>query len=299
MLEKSNMREEATIRHTHVKESVQDILQYFSIFQFPLFVWEIHKYMNYACTKEELKTVLDDLTSAGHVYCFDECYSTVNEADWAVKKKEGYQRALTRLKQAGKNARFIAKFPFVKMVAVSGSLSKYSSKPDGDIDYFIVTAKNRLWITRTLLHLFKKLTFLVGKQHDFCMNYFVDTSDLMIEEQNKFTAIEITSLICKYGHDVFTTFLKQNKWVEQFVPNAELKTEDIIPESVSTPNTILDSLNIKLMNLTDRKWKAKWKRKGYDMSQYTLAFKTSVSVSKNHPKNYQKRVLDTYESKKK
>lgn len=293
------MREGTVIQHTQIAESVQDILQYFSIFQFPLFVWEIHKYMNYACTEEELKTVLDDLTSTRRVYCFDECYSTANEKGWVVKKRAGYDRALIRLKQANKNARFIAKFPFVKMVAVSGSLSKYSSKLDGDIDYFIVTAKNRLWIARTLLHLFKKLTFLVGKQHDFCMNYFVDTSDLMIEEQNKFTAIEITSLICKHGQDVFSEFLKQNKWVKQFVPNVELKIEAKTSESVLTSNTVLDGLNIKLMNLTDRKWKAKWKRKGYDMSQYALAFKTSVSVSKNHPKNYQKRVLDTYESKKK
>lgn len=299
MLEGSNMKERATIRHTQIAKSIQDILQYFSIFQFPLFVWEIHKYMNFPCTEEELKAVLDDLILTEHIYRFDECYSNVNEESWAVKKKEAYKRALSRLEQAGKNARFIAKFPFVKMVAISGSLSKYSSKPDGDIDYFIVTAKNRLWIARTLLHLFKKQTFLVGKQHDFCMNYFVDTSDLMIEEQNKFTAIEIASLICKNGQDVFSEFLNQNAWIQQFLPNVKLKAEQKASKSISKSNAILDGLNIKLMNLTDQKWKAKWKRKGYDMSQYELAFKTSVSVSKNHPKNYQKRVLDTYESKKK
>lgn len=291
------MAEEKNLKISSIKESVFDVLTYFSIFKFPLFFWEIHKYMSYDCSEEELKTVLDNMLATQQIYYENSCYSQQIDKEQIQNKIERFTLAQKRLVQAQKRARLISKFPFVSMVAISGSLSKYSSKPDGDIDYFIVTKHNRLWIARTLLHLFKKFTFLVGKEHDFCMNYFVDTSRLKIEEQNKFTAIEISSLIIQEGEDVFNAFLKENNWIKQFVPNAYKAHKSQKTTTNPSSSQILDSLNIKLMNLTDRKWRLKWKRKGYDMEQYDLAFKTEVSISKNHPKNYQKQILDQYESK--
>jgi len=51
-------------------------------------------------------------------------------------------------------------------------------------------------------------------------------------------------------------------------------------------------LNKYLMILTDKKWKRKWAKRNYPMNQYTQAFKTTLHISKNHPANYQKRVLE-------
>jgi hypothetical protein len=45
------------------------------------------------------------------------------------------------------------------------------------------------------------------------------------------------------------------------------------------------------MKLTDRKWRRKWKRKGFDMDQYEKAFLTTVHISKNHPMDYENKVL--------
>jgi hypothetical protein len=50
-------------------------------------------------------------------------------------------------------------------------------------------------------------------------------------------------------------------------------------------------LNLFLMNFTDKLWRLKWERKGYPMKDYDLAMKTRWYVSKNHPHNYQKKVL--------
>jgi hypothetical protein len=46
------------------------------------------------------------------------------------------------------------------------------------------------------------------------------------------------------------------------------------------------------MRLTDKWWRKKWARKHYPADQYELAFKTTLHHSKNHPANYQKKVLD-------
>jgi len=49
------------------------------------------------------------------------------------------------------------------------------------------------------------------------------------------------------------------------------------------------------MKLTDTWWRYKWRKKNYPMQDYDLAMKTRIYVSKNHPANYQKKVLNNVE----
>lgn len=279
-----------------IEQSVIDILQYFSIFHFPLQLGEVHKYMNIKCSQDTLLSVLTYMVAQKSIYQIHDCYSLNENQNWVIEKYEGKKRAEKQLKRAEKISKFIFKFPYVKMVAISGSLSKNYSAARGDIDYFIITQHNRLWIARTCLHLFKKFTFLFGKQHDYCMNYFIDTSKLTLDEKNKFTAIEIRSLIPMEGNEVYHDFISQNNWVKDITPNNNFTNETSkMPQTeIKNNNGLLNAINRWLMNLTNTKWRRKWKKRGYDMNQYDLAFKTTLSVSKNHNKNFQKKVLDKY-----
>jgi hypothetical protein len=56
-----------------------------------------------------------------------------------------------------------------------------------------------------------------------------------------------------------------------------------------------ESTNLFLMRLTDQKWRKKWHRKSFPMEEYDQAFFTSPHVSKNHPANFQKRILEAME----
>ena len=78
--------------------------------------------------------------------------------------------------------KFISKFPYVRAILLSGSISKGYMDKDSDVDYFIITQPNRLWVTRLLLMLFKKI-FLFNSRKVFCINYFVDSEKLEIEEK--------------------------------------------------------------------------------------------------------------------
>src|SRR6266478_4413244 len=94
-----------------------------------------------------------------------------------------------------KIGRFLSRFPYVTGVGISGSLSKMDAREKADFDFFIVTKANRLWIARTIMHLFKKLTFITGKQHLYCMNYYLDEKALQLRDQNIYTAVEAITLI--------------------------------------------------------------------------------------------------------
>ena len=121
-------------------------------------------------------------------------------------------------KQTGLQS-FYPAFPFVKGIAVSGSLSKYFADEKTDIDFFIITTANRLWIARTILHIFKKFTYLLKMQDLFCMNYFIDEAELGILEKNIYTATEIATILPLFGYKIFDSFFKVNSWTRSFFPN--------------------------------------------------------------------------------
>src|SRR4029453_8923510 len=96
----------------------------------------------------------------------------------------------------------IASFPYVRCVCISGSLSKKYFDDTTDIDFFVITKPGRLWVCRTFLILFKKL-FLLNSKKYFCINYFIDSDNLEIPDQNIFTATELTTLIPMHDYELY------------------------------------------------------------------------------------------------
>ena len=115
--------------------------------------------------EEEYQKAMDRLIENGTCFQHQEFYSIqsrVNELSLQRELKE--KEAKKYLKKLPFFVGLVSMFPFVRGIAISGSLSKGVMYKDGDIDYFIVTAPERLWICRTMLVLFKKLFLLNSKK---------------------------------------------------------------------------------------------------------------------------------------
>jgi hypothetical protein len=278
-------------------------LNYFAIFRYPLTAEEIHRYNTVKSSRKEVNDALDRLISKKLIFKLGDFYLPGKTPDWVEERKTGNQRAKELLKQSAVYVNIIARFPFVRGIAISGSLSKFYATKEADIDYFIITAPNRLWIARTLLHLFKKLTFLTGHQHYFCMNYFVDTNSLQITHQNLYSAIETVTLLPVYNAPLIGNFMLNNDWVTDYLPNYNtppipsylIKSKPrYIKRFVESLFNLLapGKLNRFLMRLTDRKWRSKWEEHNYSEEDYNRAFQTEISISKNHPADFEKKVLN-------
>lgn len=285
-----------------IYKEIVTTLRYFHLFKHPLKESEIHEFLGEYASCKTISLLLSEMVAEGRIFYVNGYYSLDNNPQLVDRRNEGAKRASVLMKKAHKAAAVISKFPFVKCVCISGSLSKGYANEKSDIDFFIITAENRLWISRTLLHLYKKFTFLWGSQHSYCMNYFIDESKLCIEEQNRFIATEMATMMPVYNLNVYTDLIVANQdWLLNTFPNKTWQTgrpfnalqhngfrlglEPII--NLLFPK----SMNLFLMKLTDLVWRLKWKRKGYPMEDYDLAMKTRWYVSKNHPLNYQKKVL--------
>lgn len=274
---------------------IATVLQYFSLFRHPLTKEEIHKFLPDRISAEEEDNALDALLSNGTIKQWKGFYFLSKDNPSVVLKRiEGEAKAMRLLPKATHVARFLSLFPFVRFVGISGSLSKNYADNKTDYDFFIITANNTLWICRTILHVLKKLSFLVGLQHHLCMNYFLDEHHLQLDEKNIFVQIELSTLIPVYNKSVYRTFLLRNQQNLSNIRHLEVDFEGAMQYNLAKKdkvNTFWKPLNLFFMKLTDTKWKHKWRKRGYPMQDYPLAFKTNPYVSKNHPKNYQKKVL--------
>lgn len=285
-----------------IETAIIAALKYFHVFRHPLLPEEIYSFLTIDISIKKLLQVLDHMLASGQVYCWHNYYMLENNEQLVIKRQEGAERAQKLMDVAIASANRIGKFPFVKAVCISGSLSKGYANEKSDIDLFIITQKKRLWISRTFLHLFKKLTFLWKQEHSYCMNYFIDESKLQIEEQNIFTATEMATLIPIYNKLQYHDLINANKcWLVKTFPNMEWSKDlSMLQPSKPVMKSIVEGImnillpkqvNLALMYVTDKWWRHKWAKRNYPMHDYDLAMKTKWYVSKNHPLNYQKKVL--------
>lgn len=292
-----------------LEDAIISTLNYFNLFKRPLNTEEIYSFLTKQTDVKRLQLVLNEMVSCGLIFEHSGHYMLVDNKEFVTERERGKKRADILLDKAIDSVNLISKFPFVSAVCISGSLSKGYANAQSDIDLFIITDKKRLWICRTLLHLYKKLTFFWGKEHSYCMNYFIDESKLCIEEQNIFTATELATLLPVYNVEKHRELIYANKcWLVKTLPNISWNSDMIVASiEKSTARRIVEPfinilapslLNLSLMHLTDKLWRLKWRRKKYPMKDYDLAMKTRWYVSKNHPHNYQKRVLNQLDGNK-
>lgn len=278
------------------------ILCYFSIFQYPLTRTEIKGYMPPGCS--DVQPVLTQLLSRGTIFCINDFYLLTDDPALVVRRLAGNARASRMLPKAARIGRFLFRFPYVRGIAISGSLSKNFADDNADIDYFIVTAKDRLWIARTFMHLFKKLTFLAGKQHDYCMNYYIDESALLLEYQNIYTAIETTTLlpVCGEGMD---QFFIANNWVQAWFSGYGAQN-NVQPAPTSWfkrvsewmfNNKAGEALDSYLMRLTTARWTRKKRKHTQGGPQKPMDLVTGKHFARSNPGMFQERLLSTYERK--
>jgi hypothetical protein len=192
---------------------------------------------------------------------------------------------------------------------VTGTLSKNSSDKSSDLDFFLITAPGRLWITRTLLMLFKKI-FLLNSKKYFCINYCMSEDSLQVAERNIFTATEIATIKATYNDTLMRRFVESNKWIKEFFPNyiindASLHTSGCtVQNSRSIIQKLLEMffpgnfgarLDKKLMMKTIEHWKKKYPH--LDDSERSRRLKSTPTESRVHPHSVQDEILNLYNQK--
>jgi hypothetical protein len=210
------------------------------------------------------------------------------------------------LARAHRIGRFLYQFPFVRAVAISGSLSKNFADDKADIDFFIIAKNGRLWIARTLMHLYKKLTFFRGHQHYYCMNYYIDESAFALTEHNLFTATELKTLLPVCGQSAMNAFFAANTWANDWLPACAFREQErkdpvpVLAKRVAEwmmggrPGSIIEKL---LHRVTTKRWDRKAINEKRNRKGARMALITGAHFAKSNPGEFQEKVIGMYRQK--
>ena len=297
---------ETNLAQKKAELAILKTLVYFDIFDYPLSERDIKNFLECYISDEvfasaQLQLLLDKI-----IFRIDQFYSLQNNRQRAEERMQGNLRAQSLIVKATRIGAFLHKFPYVRAVAVSGSLSKNYADKKADIDFFIITKANRLWIARTILHLFKKFTFLVGKQNFFCMNYFVDEEALVIPEKNIYTAVEIVTLLPVAGTFTLNKFFDKNQWTKKWLPCYEYKRNLKTAEKGSGFKKFTEwffnggtgeKLDRLLYKWTTRRWQKKEQQGRKNSKGRVMNLVTGKHFSKSNPETFQEKILTRYDNK--
>ncbi len=295
-----------------LKKNILKTLLYYDIFSHPLKAEEIFTFLpRNSIQKEEVENMLHEFSGdSSSSFAEKEGYYYIKPFEENIAKRILRENHSKKMWEAAAIVTHIIKrFPFVRGIMITGSLSKNSSDETSDLDFMVITADGRLWIARTLLMLFKKI-FLFNSYKYFCINYFITESHLEIEEKNIFTATEIATVKGAYNTDLMNEFISKNGWIKSYFPNYILcdprlhKSNFKINNRKSKIQRAFEFvfsgsfgrwLNEKYMQMTIKHWNRKYAH--LDESERSHMFKSTTDVSKTHPGNMQKKILNTYTEK--
>ncbi|KKR88389.1 MAG: hypothetical protein UU37_C0004G0007 [Candidatus Gottesmanbacteria bacterium GW2011_GWA2_41_12] len=142
-------------------------------------------------------------------------------------EREEYSR--DKWTKAKKAASLLKIIPTVKMVGVTGSLAMNNSREDDDIDFFIITARGTLWLTRFFTTILLQLKGVrrgpggTNNKDKICLNMFMSEDNLTLTVSNRdiFTAHEVVQVRKIWDKsNTYVNFLSANFWVRDFLPNS-------------------------------------------------------------------------------
>jgi hypothetical protein len=201
--------------------SVFHTLAYADIFNYPLTAEEVYRYLtSQKASREDVARVLADETLFTRV----EEYFVLRGREEIVKTRKRRAEFCVRLwLKAARYGRIIAMLPFVRMVAVTGSLAMNNTDEGKDVDYMIVTAPNHLWTCRALSLLVARFAKL--EDVNLCPNYLVTTNAMELRERSLYVAHELAQMIPLSGMNIYREIRRLNVWIHDYLPNVLMEPE--------------------------------------------------------------------------
>jgi len=109
---------------SEIEENILATLSYFDLFSYPLQRGEIFLFLPAKCDINKFNYALNSLLSGQQIHRFEKYYSLRNDHHLIERRSKGNKHAAELMITARKVCSLLAKFPFVRGIGISGSLSK-------------------------------------------------------------------------------------------------------------------------------------------------------------------------------
>ncbi len=282
---------------------VLSTLIYFDIFHYPLNSIEIFERSGLSSI-ESTNNALDELLENKIVYLINGFYCLHNNEQLVEKRLTANAYAAKSLQKAKLVSKLIKRFPYVRGIMLSGSIAKNYMDEQSDIDYFIITAPNRLWVCRLFFVLVQKIIFL-NRYKYFCYNYMVDEKHMHITDQSFYTAIEASTVLPVYNINIYHQFIQENEWMQDYFPNYPTASTTLLTNRQSKIQRFIEPLfnnkfggwlDVFLMKKIEAKWRRNYSKKMFDGTQNLYLTR---HTAKAHTEGHYNKIMMLFKNKKK
>jgi hypothetical protein len=203
---------------TDEERAIARSVSYASLFDYPLTLAQLRETLieSRQTPTEILRTFASSAALQHQVSCREGFFCLRGREDTVAERRAREARSRVFLDAHRTFLALVSAMPYVRMVALSGSVAHLNLEGDGDLDLCIVTRGRHVWsVTVTTILLAK----LLGQRRTVCANFVVADSRLALEPEDLFTASQVIHLKPIVGADMYRRLLAANPFVQRFYPN--------------------------------------------------------------------------------
>ncbi|MAF14099.1 MAG: hypothetical protein CMI53_04390 [Parcubacteria group bacterium] len=243
---------------SNLEKAILRVLAFFDIFDYPLTLVEIHKWL-YLPDKPyslyDINQALESDNLTNRISVKKGFYFFAGRESIIKIRLDRYQIAEKKFKIALKTIFWLRWLAFIKMIGICNNAGYNNASSHSDIDFFIVVRKGRLWWSRLLITLVT--TFLGIRRHDkkvvdrVCLSFYVaddhlNLTDISLPPTDPYLVYWVATLMPIYDQGVYKNFLQANSWLDLYLPN-------FYDTTLNSRRQIKDSQYTKFSKGVDRK----------------------------------------------
>jgi hypothetical protein len=210
-----------------IHDGLEKVFKVSKFLNFPFTLEEVASYFlpRMSIEGEQLRAIVSGPDFADIPFHISDGYLLTRANQSTTFRLEREQMSAAKLDSAAKFARVLTRLvPFIRTVAVTGSVAYGSEGKWDDIDLFIVTKRNTLWITAFMTLVLVRLNKILGLKPAhltlFCLSYVHDEEGFAKESQSNRTnplfARELIKAKPVAGTNYYRKILENNNWVGGF-----------------------------------------------------------------------------------
>ncbi len=227
----SATRPHARAHRAPIDEAVLRTVAYADVFDYPLTAAEVHRdLVGSRADLEEVAAALDAAAETGGAVVRAGSHYALAGREATVAIRARREAAAARLwPRARRSALALAALPWVRMVAVTGSLAVNCTDDDADIDIMIVTAPRRVWTCRAMVTALARAASRGGPA--LCPNYVLSEAALALDQRSLYTAHELLQMVPLAGRETYLRLVAANPWAAEFLPNRSVGVTPAAPSA--------------------------------------------------------------------
>lgn len=215
--------------HTINYQSIQTILApivFLDLFSYPLTSYELWKFIDKNYNLDLVIEILDQLIEKNILIQKEGFYCLENRAEIIKIRRQRHNYTLKKLKKAKRFAFIFSLFPGVKSVAAANLIGGYNWRLESDIDLFIITKENQLWLSRLFCAGIAKIlavrpTF-ENKQDKICLSFYLsegamNVENLKLEQEDPYFNFWLKGLKLLRGQKTWQEFIRINNLNDEFL----------------------------------------------------------------------------------